>query len=73
MPGSSIHTYGRDGETEVLVHGPHGLTELVEENGLYQLRGDAPDRLAMIMIAIGVLENITDEEREEFGLEGVYL
>lgn len=59
---------------EVAVIGPHGETFLVEEeDGTYKLEGDAPNRAAVIMLAMGVLENVTEEERQEFGLEDVWL
>ena len=56
-------------EVVLLVSGPHGRTALSREDGKYLLVGDRPDRCALLMIARGVIDDASDEERAEIGAE----
>ena len=63
--------------TEAIVQGDHGVTHLVRVADLdeedphhwYEFRGAPLDRPALIMLAVGIVQDLSDEEREFYGVD----
>lgn len=51
------------------VGGPHGLVDLVTDGERYWLTGATLDRYALLLLARGVIDEATDEERAQIGAE----